>query len=98
MKKKHTKLYEWQIKSRSAVCSKCGSTENITVDHIIPVSILEPLYLDSPEDKYNLIYNDEDNLQFLCRYCNVSKGNKLDVRNPKTIPLFKRLIDSLENI
>lgn len=93
---KHTKLYEYQqkIKQGNAECSECGKKDLLTVDHIIPVSILEPLYLDS--ERYDLIYNDEDNFQILCRYHNAKKRNNLDIRNPKTIPLLKRLLNKLE--
>ena len=98
MKRKHTKLHEWQKRRDTAKCEKCGTTENITIDHIIPVVILEPLYLDSPLTKYDFIYNDEENFQFLCQYCNKLKGTRLDVRNPKTIPLLKRLIKDLEGV
>ena len=41
-------------------CVKCGSTENLTVDHIIPVS---------QGGKNHLV-----NLQTMCKPCNVIKG------------------------
>lgn len=97
--KKHTKLFEWQEKVKKdfeGECANCNSKENITVDHIIPISILEPLYLDSPAERYDLIYNDEQNFQYLCKYCNVKKAGKLDIRNPKTIPLLQELLNKLK--
>lgn len=44
-------------------CLCCGSTENIQLDHIIPIH----------KDGENKI----DNLQPLCKSCNVSKGTKI---------------------
>ena len=46
------------------VCLCCGSTEDITVDHIKPYSIYPELCVDF------------DNLQPLCGKCNAKKGNK----------------------
>ena len=43
-------------------CVICGSTENITIDHIVPIT------------KGGT--NDIDNLQPLCKSCNSSKNNK----------------------
>ncbi len=96
--KKHTKLWDWQqrIKNGQYECLKCSSKENLSVDHIIPCSILEPLYYDSPEGRYDMLYNDEENFQILCKYCNGQKAGKLDVRNPKTIILLERLVNNLK--
>jgi len=44
-------------------CLKCGSTENITIDHIIPVKL-------GGENTF-------DNIQPLCASCNSSKGTKI---------------------
>ena len=43
-----------------AICAHCGVTENLTIDHIIPLA------------KGGT--NDLDNLQPLCKSCNSSKG------------------------
>ena len=50
------------LKRGPKVCAKCGSTQNITVDHIKPVSKGGG--------------NEIDNLQFLCWPCNHRKGNR----------------------
>lgn len=46
-----------------AICKFCWSTENLSIDHIIPVS------------KWWL--NEDDNLQILCKSCNSKKSNKI---------------------
>lgn len=49
-------------------CKYCGSTENLTVDHIIPVA--KVIYGDiSPA-----IINSRENLQTLCSSCNSKKS------------------------
>jgi 5-methylcytosine-specific restriction endonuclease McrA len=55
------------------ICLRCGSKENIHLDHIKPYSLFPELSLDL------------DNLQPLCQSCNSSKGNRrtVDYRNSK---------------
>jgi len=48
---------------RENACAICGATERLEVDHIIPLSLGGS--------------NDIDNLQILCKVCNIQKGNKL---------------------
>lgn len=47
-------------------CAKCGAGFDITVDHIKPRSWGGT--------------NETDNLQWLCRHCNSSKGNRHETR------------------
>lgn len=56
---------EWleKLESFGGKCVNCGSSEKITIDHIIPVS------------KGGT--NDTNNLQPLCSHCNSSKGTKI---------------------
>lgn len=45
------------------VCQRCGTTENLSIDHIVPMSLGGP--------------NTVDNTQVLCRSCNSSKSRKV---------------------
>lgn len=51
------------------VCSRCGSPENLTKDHIIPSSL---------GGKWN-----KSNMQVLCGRCNNNKGNDIIVYKPR---------------
>lgn len=57
--KGYTKLF----KESFHVCVHCRSTEDLTVDHIIPIS-------KGGESNF-------ENLQILCRKCNLKKSNKI---------------------
>lgn len=90
MKKHNTKLYEWQkVAKNGGICEKCGiETSYLTIDHIVPVSILEML------DETGLaIYEDEQNFEFLCSPCNKFKGNKIDKRNKKTKIILEKYLN-----
>lgn len=50
------------MQKSNSTCVACGSTEDLHVDHIIPLSRGGT--------------NDLDNLQMLCSRCNLSKGTK----------------------
>ena len=49
------------LESFNYQCAHCGSRENLTIDHILPVSLYGG--------------NEKENLQVLCRSCNSKKGN-----------------------
>ena len=53
------------LKRDNFTCKKCGSKENLTVDHIIPWCI-------SKDDSYY-------NLETLCYTCNHEKDDKIEV-------------------
>lgn len=67
-------------------CPRCGATKNLTKDHIIPQAFFNRLGL--PD-----MYEDHENLQTLCKPCNVLKGMLLDSKNPRTYPLMMKMID-----
>jgi 5-methylcytosine-specific restriction endonuclease McrA len=88
---KNTKLWQWRNeKCGIGICQKCGKEKDLTVDHIVPQNILESLGLK------NEIYNDEENFELTCFACNKFKGGRLDLANPKTIPLLKKYIELLK--
>jgi 5-methylcytosine-specific restriction endonuclease McrA len=61
---------EWKILRKYALnkygyqCHKCGNKKSLNVDHIKPRKFFPELALDI------------NNLQILCSYCNIRKGNK----------------------
>ncbi len=46
-------------------CQHCGGIERLEVDHIIPIS--------------RGGRHDEDNMQILCKKCNLKKGKSIDI-------------------
>ena len=70
-------------------CAKCDKHTQPSLDHIIPVSILETFGVDV-EHEYL-----PQNYQVLCRPCNIFKGDRLDFTNPKTKRI---LLDFLDRI
>ena len=53
-------------------CVECGATEDLEVDHIVPLSVV----LADEETAY--LATDLDNLQTLCKPCNGAKSAKFD--------------------
>ncbi len=47
-------------------CNRCGNTESLEIDHVIPLS---------KGGRHN-----ENNFQVLCKSCNRKKSNKIDMR------------------
>lgn len=71
-------------------CEKCGREVLLTIDHIIPISILYDLGIDSKTTV------DFENLRVLCKPCNMLKSSHLDFSTPKTKILLLRYIKRLE--
>ena len=70
-------------------CELCGRSINLTLDDIIPQSILIQLGID-PEIVFL-----KENFQLLCYGCNQFKANRLDFRNPKTKKLLIKYLKDL---
>ena len=75
------------LKLRGRRCAYCGATEKLQIDHRIPLS---------KGGKH-----DEDNLQVLCKTCNLKKGNKFALEryikigiDPDYILIDKRMIET----
>lgn len=71
-------------------CRKCGRTEWLTIDHIVPVAMLRDMGVPEIET-----YADKENLQILCKMCNSFKANRLDFSDPRTKRVLSRLLERL---
>jgi len=91
---KPTKYGEWRRKAlESDVCERCKRKTNLlTVDHILPLAIVEQLDL-TGKDKYE----DESNFQLICHPCNKFKGSRIDATDKRVIWKLKEYIKKLEN-
>lgn len=92
-RKEYTKFRQDYITNHvlNGKCVRCGriATEpnvQLTLDHIIPEMLLARMGIDVER------WWDEDNIQILCRMCNVQKGNQLDFTNPKTKELLLKYL------
>lgn len=68
-------------------CEKCHRHNMLTIDHIIPIHILESFGIDV---QHNFI---KENLRVLCRPCNSFKSNKLDFSTPRTKELLLKFLE-----
>lgn len=73
------KNFSKQLRRLSPLCEWCGSIEQLTVDHIIPVS-------EAPELVYVL-----ENCRVLCRSCNSSRQN--NVTDAERAEVAQRIAD-----
>ncbi len=93
--KPETALREAQKKAQNGgTCDKCqGSFPVLNVDHIVGVGLLSMIGVQTEGG-----LEDSENLELICRRCNVIKGNKLDFNNPKTFPLLRKYVDLSESL
>src|SRR3990167_2147886 len=82
------KYFEWLVQTEGK-CKRCERTEKLTLDHIIPLSLLAQLGIDTEREFY------EENLQLYCQACNHYKGSRLDFIIPKTKELLLKYIEKL---
>jgi 5-methylcytosine-specific restriction endonuclease McrA len=66
-------------------CEKCGSTDSLTADHIIPAVLLESFGYNVNKDFRVEWY------QCLCYPCNSKKSHIIDWSNYRTTVLFRKL-------
>jgi len=59
-------MKEWE---KGKVCVYCGATENLTVDHIIPISRA------GVDPRVKALLDSPDNCVWACKKCNSSKGD-----------------------
>lgn len=71
-------------------CEKCPATDNLTLDHIIPKTMLLDMGFEPDGQDF-----DEENFSCLCRRCNMFKSNRLDFSNPKTKKLLLKYINQI---
>ena len=78
--KKNGSTTQWRrirqtVINRDGCCQRCGTEDNLSVDHIVPRSL---------GGTDNL-----DNLEVLCSSCNSSKGGRFfdSARTPPTLPV-----------
>lgn len=64
-------------------CVRCNSHQDLTIDHIIPVSFLTTQLGATIEETF-----DWENFQPMCRKCNTLKAGRFDLSNEKTKPLL----------
>lgn len=85
----------WELQNREnrvGECERCKKISHLTVDHIFPVSLLSQWGL--TED----ISWDKDNMQLICKKCQVLKRNNFDFHNPKTIYLIEKYINKIKKL
>ena len=81
----HNALTKMAVK-QGKPCERCGRVLPLTIDHIVPARIILELGFDVTR-----IF-DEENIQLYCRACNHFKAGRLDITNPKTLPILKKYI------
>ena len=84
-------MREWKKQGKEMKCERCGCNDEevLSIDHIIPITILYDFGLTDDEifeDKY---------LQLYCYNCNIKKGIHLDFENPKTKELLLKLLEKI---
>ena len=70
-------------------CDKCWRTDNLTLDHIVPVDILRQMGFDTER------FTGEEDFRLLCKSCNNFKGNQLDFSTPATKKLLLKYLEKL---
>lgn len=83
----------WELQNRpekKGNCDKCGEFAELSVEHIFPASLLMMWGLKEQT------WLDGENLELLCKKCQILKLNRFDFHHPKTIPLIEKYIEMLK--
>lgn len=70
-------------------CEKCPRTENLSLDHIIPIRMINEFGID--EEKMFM----PENYRVLCKPCNRFKADRLDFSNKRTKELLLKLLEKI---
>lgn len=84
---------KWLAERDGERCAKCGVTENLTVDHIVPLAIMSYFGVMT---RGSHAFKRPDWLQLLCQDCNHKKGSKVDWSNQRTKSILLELMDMSE--
>lgn len=74
------------------LCAKCGSTDNITRDHIIPRWIMVRIHMFGIKAA---LPEGWSNFQDLCESCNLIKGGKVDWENPIVREYMRQIAEGI---
>jgi len=74
---------------------KCGSTRDITIDHIVPSWLIKRLHNFGIKKK-KILPNNQKNYQHLCRPCNQKKAGKIDWEDPVVRGYFEKLVVEIQ--
>lgn len=75
-----------KLRIEKKCCEKCGSNNDLTLDHIVPQSFIRDLGM-NPDYDYNT-----KNFRLLCRKCNSEKGSHFDFSDLRTEVLIKEYL------
>ena len=78
--------YRSQIIKPNSECCVCGSKDNLTLDHVIPISILDKMGI----DKFSAFAYDK-NFAIMCKICNGEKRGRIIRELPETREAIKQI-------